>query len=274
MTGALALERAGGGSLSIELRGEGPANNIVQRSSANASPPAYNTRKSRGTIAGPAVVNNGDQIGLIQFQGHDGSDFVNVAVVEANMRQASPGPGAMGGRLRLRANPAGSATVADLLTLDHTDGLQAFGAGNTVVDANRHLRLRSYTLASLPSASPAGQLIYCSDLGGGGGELVSDGAAWRRTSPGGLAEVVSDANLTLTTLADAPTIRHTGALSADRTITLSAANAYNGVRFTIVRTGGGAGLLLVGGLKSLGSNQWCAVEYDGAAWRLVGFGGL
>jgi hypothetical protein len=87
-----------------------------------------------------------------------------------------------------------------------------------------------------------------------------------------MAEATSTSNFTLTTLVDAPTIRHTATLSADRTVTLSGTNAYNGVRFHIARTGGGVGLLSIGGLHMLSGGRWCIVEHDGSAWRLIGAG--
>ena len=49
-----------------------------------------------------------------------------------------------------------------------------------VIDENRHVQLRSYTFATLPAVLAGGQMIYCSDLGGGGGQLVSDGTRWIR----------------------------------------------------------------------------------------------
>lgn len=56
--------------------------------------------------------------------------------------------------------------------------LQDSGGSNVLIDGNRHIRLRSYTMATLPSASPAGQEIYCSNTVAGGDDLVSDGTSW------------------------------------------------------------------------------------------------
>jgi hypothetical protein len=161
----------------------------------------------------------------------------------------------------------------EAVRIDHSAGLSMFGA-NPVIDQNRHFRLRSYTIATLPSASPAGQTIYCSDLGGGGGQLNSDGTSWRRVSRGGQQAVATDANFTLTVLTSAEEQKHTGTLTADRTITLSTTNAYSGARFKVTRTGAGAFNLSVGGLKNLATNTWAEVIYDGAAWYLAAYGAL
>jgi hypothetical protein len=55
-------------------------------------------------------------------------------------------------------------------------------AGTVVVDANGHLGLRSYTVATLPSAAAAARMIYVSDEAGGATPAFSDGTNWRRVS--------------------------------------------------------------------------------------------
>lgn len=143
------------------------------------------------------------------------------------------------------------------------------------VDGNGHLRLRSYTVATLPSSGlAAGMTAYCSDLGGGGGDVVCNGTLWKREKEDGVATVSSDAAFTLTPLTSAPTQVHTGTLTADRAITLSTTNAYNGTKFRVTRTGAGAFNLSVGGLKALATNTWADVEYDGSAWKLTAYGAL
>nr|WP_295468941.1 hypothetical protein [Mesorhizobium sp.] len=53
------------------------------------------------------------------------------------------------------------------------------GGANTVVTAERHLMLRSYTVAGLPSAAPEGQMVYVSDGSSNRRMAVSDGTSWR-----------------------------------------------------------------------------------------------
>jgi hypothetical protein len=48
-----------------------------------------------------------------------------------------------------------------------------------VITASRHPLLRSYTVAGLPAASPAGQLIYVADGASNKRLAVSDGSNWR-----------------------------------------------------------------------------------------------
>ena len=87
---------------------------------------------------------------------------------------------------------------------------------------------------------------------------------------------IGDADVTLKTGKNAMTQRFDTALTALRTITLDAEGTFNGARFEIVREAGatGASGLDVGGLKTLAASQWCVVEHDGTAWRLVQYGTL
>ena len=101
-----------------------------------------------------------------------------------------------------------------------------------------------------------------------------NGAAFRRVKTDSYAAVATDAAFTLTPVTDAANIRHTGTLTADRTITLSTTNAYAGATFRVTRTGSGAFNLSVGGLKNLATNSWAEVVYDGSAWYLAAYGTL
>jgi hypothetical protein len=109
-------------------------------------------------------------------------------------------------------------------------------------------------------------------------EWVYSGSAWVPVSFfGGESSIStnsSDADFTLTPQVSRPMVRHTGTLTADRTITLSTTDAWNGCTFRVTRTGSGAFNLSVGGLKNLATNGWCEVVYDGSAWRLAQFGSL
>ncbi len=55
-----------------------------------------------------------------------------------------------------------------------------YSQGNLIADASGHLRLRSYTVATLPSAAAAGQRIYVTNEAGGATPAFSDGTNWRR----------------------------------------------------------------------------------------------
>ena len=65
-------------------------------------------------------------------------------------------------------------------TILELDGSIKMGvAGAVVISASRHHQLRSYTVATLPSAASAGQMIYVSDGTSNKRMAVSDGTNWR-----------------------------------------------------------------------------------------------
>lgn len=134
----------------------------------------------------------------------------------------------------------------------------------------------SYTISTLPATGTAGQQVYVSNLGGGAGLVAWDATAskWIRVRTEGYDVDNTNANATWTPLTSAPTVRHTGTLTADRTITLSTTNAYAGLRARYTRTGSGAFNLSIGGLKNLIQNTWCEVTYDGSGWFLSAYGAL
>lgn len=82
-----------------------------------------------------------------------------------------------------------------------------------------------------------------------------------------------DANVTLVWGVDVPIQRFATALTANRTVTLSATNAVNGAWFRVCRSGLGAFTLDVGGLKTIASltAAFVDVHYDGSAWRQTAY---
>jgi len=85
-----------------------------------------------------------------------------------------------------------------------------------------------------------------------------------------------DASLTATVLGSTTeTVLFSTTLTANRTLTLSTTNAVNGDSYHILRTAGGAFTLDVGpGLITLAQDTWCAVVFDGSAWKLTAYGAL
>ncbi|MBL8895095.1 MAG: hypothetical protein JNJ53_10865 [Rhizobiales bacterium] len=135
---------------------------------------------------------------------------------------------------------------------------------------------KSFTIAGLPaSATNAGALAYCSDLGGGAGFVRGDGTGWLRQDPG-FATRATNADFTLEALTDAEYQEHTGTLTANRAVTLATTKAKAGARFNITRKGSGAFNLNIGSgpLKALIQNTWCEVIFDGATWKLMKYGAL
>lgn len=138
-------------------------------------------------------------------------------------------------------------------------------------------RLRAMTIATLSALTPSqGDLVYVGDLGGGAGVCCYNSSVWCRLKETGQQVVATDANLGLVYLTNAPTIIHTGTLSAARNVVLSTSNVPPGARFHIARTGAGSFNLnvLAATTKALTTNTWCTVEFDGIAWTIIAAGSL
>lgn len=161
----------------LDLYNEGNVGFRATRVTNNASSAVNTFRKARGTIASPTAVQSGDSLGSMNFNYYDGASWRVSAQMFAYCVAATPSVSDGESRLTFAAAAPGSVSVTEIMRLDHASGLSMFGA-NPVIDAKRHMRLRPYAVATLPSASPAGQLIYVSDGASNKRLAVSDGANW------------------------------------------------------------------------------------------------
>ena len=254
----------------------GPTVQVTRHSGTTTAGPNVIGRRARGSNAVPAPVAAGDYLLAFGAAGMRDTLAFSPNTGQFGFIAAENFVGAANGTdMFVELTPAGSSTRTERIRFLGGGGLALDGAANVVIDGSRHFRLRNYTLANLPAAGTApGQMIFCTDLGGGGGQLNSDGSRWRRVSRGGQQTIAADVGATLAVLSNAEEIWHTGALTANRALTLSAANAYSGARFRVTRAGSGTSLLSVGGLKDLVQNSWCEVIHDGAAWYLAAYGTL
>lgn len=148
---------------------------LMGRWSANASPSRIFFGKSRGTAIGAhAAIAVNDELGGFAFAGSDGSVFRDGAHIRAVATGAQ-----VNNRTPWRIvfdTTDGSAAVNARVSIEPGGELAMFTGFNTVIDANRHHRLRAHTLATLPSASPAGQMIFVSDGSSNRQIAVSDGS--------------------------------------------------------------------------------------------------
>ncbi len=138
-------------------------------------------RKARGSQAAPAAVQAGDTLGGFRGYGHDGVGFASGVNGVAFLLEASDNWArgiSYGTQIRFFTTGNGTTANTERLRIANDGDLQMGGA-NTVINSNRHPVLRSYTVSTLPSASPEGQLIYVGDGSGSKRVAVSTGAGWR-----------------------------------------------------------------------------------------------
>jgi hypothetical protein len=174
------IETSTGIALHIDLLG---GNGVFQatRYADGASAPVFFGRKARGTRNAPAAVKSGDTLIGFRGYGYTGSRFLSAAEGAAFLLEAAEDfvdGSAYGTQIRFFTTANGATSNMERLRITGDGDLQMGGA-NTVINASRHPVLRSYAVAALPQASPAGQLIHVSDGNAGRQLAVSDGAQWR-----------------------------------------------------------------------------------------------
>lgn len=119
-------------------------------------------QRARGTIAAPTVVLQNDELLRNQALGYSGSAFQPAVVDTFIVIEPTPSNTAMGGRRAFMTSPLGTTTPTEVMRLESGTGLSMFGA-NVVVDANRLVQLRVFTVSTLPSAPGDGRTAYVSD---------------------------------------------------------------------------------------------------------------
>lgn len=163
------------GILNINPGDTGGAVTAQRATNTQSGAPSVTLQRSR---AANGAVQNGDYLAAVIAQGWSGSSYVSAA--NFSFRAAQNFTSSVAGTdFVLRLADFGGTTLSDRLFVT-AEGHVALGSRtNIVIDTNRHHRLRSYTVATLPSASPAGQTIYVSDGSSNRRLAVSDGSNWR-----------------------------------------------------------------------------------------------
>jgi hypothetical protein len=101
---------------------------LVARNSNDASGAIVSLVKSRGgSVGSNTVVQNGDTIGLISFQGSDGTEFVEAARILAVV-DGTPGANDMPGLLSFRTTADGASSASEQMRLTSAGNLQ-FNSG-------------------------------------------------------------------------------------------------------------------------------------------------
>lgn len=136
---------------------------------------------ARGTPAAPTALASGDTLFRMQGSAYTGSAFETTSYVESVYIDPVGGAGKLGTRWAFCAAQNGSASISEIMRIEYNTGLSMYGA-NKVIDENRNLNLRSFTVAGVPSAATPGVIIYVSNESGGAVPAFSDGTNWRRVT--------------------------------------------------------------------------------------------
>lgn len=190
ITGNLTLSNPGASGI-LTTQGETGSSVSVEEYSSNSQGVTYRGRKSRGTIATPAICANGDRAFQLTGEFYDGASFQLAMNMTCDLIQ-TPSSGAVQGRVRLFVAPnGGTASGSEVLRIEYGTGLSMFGA-NPVINQDRHFVLRQYTIATLPASATTGALAMVTDsadtiayrgtptTGGGAGKcmVMWNGSGW------------------------------------------------------------------------------------------------
>jgi hypothetical protein len=112
------ISTANGFTPSVQVAGASTLAAIsAGRYAANANPPQFALQKSRNaTIGSHTVVNSGDEVGGISFEGSDGSAFIQAALITAAV-DGTPGSNDMPGRLVLSTTADGASSPTERMRI-------------------------------------------------------------------------------------------------------------------------------------------------------------
>lgn len=131
---------------------------VIRKSNDGVNSSNMSLAKSRGTIASPTIVQNGDNIGGYVFHAYDGTNYLQVAAVSANV-DGTPGTSDMPTRLNFATTSDGGSSHTERMRIDSTGRVQI--VNNGVLDAPlvQNQQTASYTLV----LADAGKLVEISN---------------------------------------------------------------------------------------------------------------
>lgn len=112
----------------LDIAADGAVHIRQTRYSTDANPTWHYVRKSRGTSATPTVVANGDSVGGLYFEAYDGTNFINLAQIVANI-DGTPGTNDMPGRLSFYTTADGASSVTERMRIDSSGNITSSGGG-------------------------------------------------------------------------------------------------------------------------------------------------
>ena len=186
--GVATIDRSGGAlpappaDTQVHVKGEpGRAARFVvdTMGTSTSHAPNFVYRWARNSGGSPAAAQADDILGLFSWFGHGGTGYSNARVQVRGVANENWSDAAQGTRLAIFVTPNGSTALAERFAVENGGALTMGGAANVVIDANRHVRLRSYTATTLPSAAPAGQVVHVSNGASNRFLAISDGSNWR-----------------------------------------------------------------------------------------------
>ncbi len=180
VTSQLQIEGTGFDSSSMSL--------FVNEASGATTAPCLFLSRSRGSAVGSnTIVQSGDRVGLILFEGTDGTIPQPLALIQANV-DGTPGANDMPGRLEFYTSADGSISPALRMTISST-GLVTLATALTVPNGGTGLTTTTAYSVLCGGTTSTGALQSVSGVGTSGQVLTSNGAGalptWQTGGGGG-----------------------------------------------------------------------------------------
>jgi hypothetical protein len=170
-----------------------------------------------------------------------------------------------------RFESADGSTIVTLFggTITFTQGVTRSGDTNMAT-----LQLGpAVQLANLPTPIGDGELIQCSDLGGGPALLESAKGVWRRINEESFfARGDTFGNISLTVLKNSNIQMFTGGLTGNVVVSLTNVNTYPGSYFRVIAPGAMNGFSFTVQGQALTSGQYASFLWNGSTWQISGLG--
>jgi hypothetical protein len=146
----------------FQIEKAGDARSSILRDSNDASGPVAYLAKTRGTtLNSNTVVQNGDTLGLVAFEGSDGSQLVRSSQIQAQV-DGTPGSSAMPGRLLFSTTAAGAFSPTERMRIT-SGGNVGIGTATPAVA----LTVNGSSNPQIAVTSPAGTGAFLTIAAGG-----------------------------------------------------------------------------------------------------------
>ena len=139
----------------------------ISHSTSSTAGVQLDAGRSRGTSTGSTtLVNDGDLLGHLCFQGADGSQFVRAALIQAHV-DGAPGADDMPGRLTFHTTADGASSPTERLKITSGGKMQVTGTRGGTLQASDNDSLELYTSATSGNASTGGGITFYNNHGNG-----------------------------------------------------------------------------------------------------------
>lgn len=173
------------GTFSARQQTEGTTDNnsgtAIIRNSANTSSPILHFAKSRGAATGSnTVVQSGDGLGRISFQGSDGTNFLEGAVISA-ASDGTPGSNDMPGRLIFSTTADGASGVTERMRIDSGGRVGIGGTPDSSLDSKLYIK-GTFGAGTATSAYGGLYIVSSDSVAANKGGVVSFGGVYTSTT--------------------------------------------------------------------------------------------